>query len=104
MSFLPPIPSDPPERQRFLAILHREMRALRRRPSFLVGLTLVALSGFGLLYLVPDMMPRLFFLVGVFGASCVYDTLTRHFCLALHRQELSAPPKNQQPASESYDL
>jgi hypothetical protein len=83
MNFLPPIPKDPDERRTFIAIWQREIRVLRRRPSFIIGLSMAVGSGFTLIYLVDAILPRLMMTVGIFGVAATFDTVTRHFCSAL---------------------
>ena len=83
MNFLPPVPNSPDERRAFIAIWEREVRVLRRRPSFIAGMALAVFSAFSLIYLTSGILPRLAILIGIFGVASMYDTVTRHFCSVL---------------------
>ncbi len=83
------MPKDPSEREAFKAVRRREVRAFRHRPSFIIGMAMVLISLFGLVYLVADVLSRLVILVGIFGAALVYDIVTRHFYAALCRRDRS---------------
>ena len=95
MSFLPPVPKGPRERQAFIEIWKRELRVFRRRPSFIVGMAMAALSGLSLLWLTSGILPRIAIVIGTFGVASVYDTVTRHFCTVLYHREHSADDETQ---------
>lgn len=103
MSFLPPVPSDPKDRQIFTEIWQRELRVFRRRPSFIVGMTMAGLSGFGLLLLSDGILPGLAILFGTFGVAAVYDTVTRHFCNVLFLRESHPESESRPEASDGND-
>jgi hypothetical protein len=83
MNFLPPIPAEPQKRQVFINIWQNEVRTFRKRPSFIIGMSMAVISSMVLLALTDGLLGRLSILLGVFGVACVYDTVTRHFCGAL---------------------
>jgi hypothetical protein len=92
MNFLPAVPTDPAQRRAFLDILSREIAVIRRRPSFIVGMTMAAVSAM-MLITQGGTAARLLVLVGVFGICAVYDTVTRHFCGVLREKEETVPSR-----------
>ncbi len=90
MNILPAIPTEPTERKAFLETWEREIRLVRRRPSFIIGLVMAAASSLTLMAMTEGWLAWLMILVGVFGVATVYDTVTRHFCRELAKRRLSA--------------
>jgi hypothetical protein len=86
MNFLPAMPTDPAQRRAFTEILSREIRVIRRRPSFIIGMTMAAVSAM-MLIIVGGTAARLLVLLGVFGICAVYDTVMRHYCGVLQEKE-----------------
>jgi hypothetical protein len=84
------MPTDPAQRRAFTEILSREIRVIRRRPSFIIGMTMAAVSAM-MLITQGGTVARLLVLVGVFGICAVYDTVMRHYCALLQEKERTAP-------------
>lgn len=91
MHIIPPLPQDREERRALIEIWCREIRVIRRRPGFIIGMAMAALSAFSLIFLVGGNISRLVILVGIFGAATVYDNVTRHFCGVILRGRPSTP-------------
>jgi hypothetical protein len=86
MNFLPAVPTDPAQRRAFVEIWSREIRVIRRRPSFIIGMTMAALSALTII-LTGGTAARVLVLLGIFGVAAVYDTVTRHYCGVLQERE-----------------
>lgn len=67
-----------------------EARSFRKRPGFIIGIAMAAISSLTLLALTDGLLGRLAILLGIFGVAAVYDTVVRHFCGVM--SERSAMP------------
>ncbi len=88
LNILPALPADPAERQAYMNTWENEIRVVRKRPSFIIGMVLAAASALTLIALTEGVAARLAVIMGVFGVAAVYDTVTRHFCLLVTKGRL----------------
>jgi hypothetical protein len=79
-------PREPIAQAKFAAILKRELKIYRKKPTFWISMITVLTCS---LYLISrlDTLERLVMLPVVFGLGLVHDTITSHFVKRLAEKE-----------------
>ncbi len=79
MGIFPLCPKDPKTRKEVQSVFKEEVKLYRRKPTFIIGISMWGISMLALIPITSGVLPMLLLLFSVFGAAFVHDTVIAHF-------------------------